>query len=168
MSVAMRFGLPFLGQLMTGLVLVGVFYYQRRYRPNLHDSTTIAILAVLLLGPVSWAGYTLFLLPFLFSRPWNRNIWIGVLILSLPFWLIREATVGGAISNALLGSAYAWAVLLLMATVLLEGMPEEDKEDLRDRLWRARRTLMVILGREPEDEPQPVAVATSATPRVRR
>jgi hypothetical protein len=40
---------------------------------------------VLLLGPVSWAGYTLFLLPFLFSRKWDRVTWVAVLLLAAPF-----------------------------------------------------------------------------------
>jgi hypothetical protein len=78
------------------------------------------MLAVIVAGPVSWAGYTLFLVPYLLSRRWTSHVWLAVLMLGTPFWLVRHVTLLGALPSALLGAIYGWAVLLLLATFLLE------------------------------------------------
>jgi hypothetical protein len=85
MSVGTHFGLPMAGKLVAGVVVVWVFYFLWRNKPSVLESTAIGLMAVLLFGPVSWAGYTLFLLPFLLSRRWDRVTWAGIFLLDAPF-----------------------------------------------------------------------------------
>jgi hypothetical protein len=139
-SVTARLEIPYLGFALTVAVLLGVIYWQRRARPGLLDATAVGLMAVVLAGPVSWAGYTLFLLPFLFSRQWDRKLWLAVLLLSVPFSPQGAASTaglsliassihlpGGLMATlALIGdlvspitrSVYAWAVVLLLVTML--------------------------------------------------
>ena len=84
-SAGARLGVPFLGTMFAGLLLLGVLYVTWRIRPSALNAMACGLLTVLLLGPVSWAGYTLFLLPFLFSRKWDRVTWVAVLLLAAPF-----------------------------------------------------------------------------------
>jgi hypothetical protein len=65
--------------------MLGVLYVTWRIRPTAHNALACGLLTVLLLGPVSWAGYTLFLLPFLFARKWDRVTWAAVVLLAAPF-----------------------------------------------------------------------------------
>ncbi|HEX5368619.1 MAG TPA: glycosyltransferase family 87 protein, partial [Dehalococcoidia bacterium] len=120
-SMTARFGSQSLGFVIVGGLVVWLVWWLRQNRTDLHSATTLGILAALLFGPASWAGYTLFLLPFLFSRSWNRPIWAGVLMLATPFWLVRTATAQGSIWDPLVGPLYGWAVLLLLGTVLYES-----------------------------------------------
>ena len=66
-------------------VLLAVLYVTWRIRPTALNALACGLLTVLLLGPVSWAGYTLFLLPFLFTRKWDRLTWAAVFLLAAPF-----------------------------------------------------------------------------------
>jgi hypothetical protein len=84
-SAGARLGVPFLGTMFAGMVLLAVFYVTWRIRPSALNAMACGLLTVLLLGPVSWAGYTLFLLPFLFSRKWDRVTWVAVVLLAAPF-----------------------------------------------------------------------------------
>jgi len=84
-SAGARLGVPFLGTMFAGIVLLAVLYVTWRIRPSPLNAMACGLLTVLLLGPVSWAGYTLFLLPFLFSRKWDRVTWAAVLLLAAPF-----------------------------------------------------------------------------------
>jgi hypothetical protein len=119
-SVGARWGSMGAGYLMTGALMVGLFAWQRSARSPIHETSAVGLIAVLLFGPASWAGYTLFLLPYLFSRRWTPAIWAGVLMLAVPFWLVRYATMAGPVSNALFGPMYAWALLLLLAVIFYE------------------------------------------------
>ena len=119
-SITARFGSQSLGFAVV-IALVGwLLRWLNQTRADGHTATTLGILAALLFGPASWAGYTLFLLPFLFSRTWNRPIWVAVLMLAVPFWLVRSATGAGSIWDPLIGPLYAWATLVLLGTVLYE------------------------------------------------
>jgi len=144
-SVGARLHVLLLGYVMAGLALTVVLYIQWRYRPAVLDSLGIALLAAVLVGPVSWAGYTLFLLPFLFAQTWGRGIWTVVALLDIPFAPkqliallgLRLFPVASQESNvmfhAVFGSVYVWAVLLLMhqlvlkrSTLALEGSDTSD------------------------------------------
>jgi hypothetical protein len=74
-----------MGTVLAVSVFIAVMYVTWRVRPTALNAMACGLLTVLLLGPVSWAGYTLFLLPFLFSRKWDRITWTAVILLAAPF-----------------------------------------------------------------------------------
>lgn len=95
MSVGDRFGSAGVGEALTALLVVAAVVWHWRARPALLDATAAGLLAVILLGPVSWAGYTLLLLPFLFSRRWDRWTWVAILLLDIPYsWNAITITAG--------------------------------------------------------------------------
>lgn len=119
-SVGSRFGSPETGMLLAVSLVGWLLWWLRQTQPDSLYALELGLLAVLLASPASWAGYTLFLLPCLLSRAWSREIWVCVLLLAVPFWAVRYATTLGPVSNALLGTTYAWAVLLLLAILVRE------------------------------------------------
>ena len=134
-SITARFGSQSLGFVIVIGLIGWLGWWLNQTRADLHTATTLGILAALLFGPASWAGYTLFLLPFLLSRPWSRPIWASVLMLAVPFWLVRSATGAGSIWDPLMGPLFAWATLLLLGAVLYEqGVRVNLTSGLVDRL----------------------------------
>jgi hypothetical protein len=121
-SIGARFGLEPAGLVLSVGAVIALLFWSRDSRPGILEASTLSILATLIAGPVSWAGYTLFLLPWLFSRPWTHQIWLALVMLAMPFWLVRFATVAGPLSGAMLGSVYGWAVLLLLVVVVGEHL----------------------------------------------
>jgi hypothetical protein len=132
-SVGARLHLPVLGYALAGALLIGAMYWQWRYKPSLLESTGIAITAAVLLGPVSWAGYTLFLIPLLFSLTWDKGVWAVILLLDAPFAPAKLATAVGIhvfdvtstreanlLIHAIIGSVYVWAALLLMHRLIVQ------------------------------------------------
>ncbi|HWO72114.1 MAG TPA: glycosyltransferase family 87 protein [Dehalococcoidia bacterium] len=131
MSLGARAGVPLLGQLAAVSVVLYLLARQWRLKPEPLDSSAAAIIAVLLFGPVSWSGYTLFLLPFIFSRAWNAPMRACLLMLCVPFWVVRYASLLGPFANALLGFTYGWGILLLLVLVLKDERGESVAEPER-------------------------------------
>jgi hypothetical protein len=130
-SVGARLHAPIVGYILASLVLMAVLYVQWRYRPAVLDSLGIALTVAVLMGPVSWAGYTLFLVPFLFDQAWGRGMWTVVALLDIPFAPKQLAAMLGlnmfpiasqesnVLFHAVFGSVYVWAVLLLAHQLLV-------------------------------------------------
>ena len=130
-AVGSRLGSPELGVLLGGGIVVGLAWRLWRTRPDIATASALSIAVVLLASPASWAGYTLFLLPALFSLTWDRATWIVVLLLATPFWLVGYSPDSGPVLYVLIGSTYAWATLLLLALLLrndAEGNVEAEQE----------------------------------------
>jgi alpha-1,2-mannosyltransferase len=141
-----------------------IFLWALRFKPGLHDATALALITVLLVGPVSWAGYTLVLLPVLLSRRWTRATWIAVVALTVPFWLIRDIATLSIWPSAVLGSLYGWAILVLLFDVLA-GLGLENQA--RDLFWFWQPSLSHTL-RQQRRHWQPGRRPWLATPRARR
>jgi hypothetical protein len=118
MAVGEHLGAPMIGRTLAVAVTLGILWVEKRYRPPPLDALTLALIAVVLFGPVSWAGYTLFLLPFLFSREWDRLTLISIAGLSVPFCIMRAIGLGNDWLNTLVAPLYAWAVVLLLVRLL--------------------------------------------------
>jgi hypothetical protein len=137
-SAGARFGSPLLGYSLATIALLLVLYWQWRFRPPLLQSMAAAITAAVLIGPVSWAGYTLFLLPYLFSQRWDRRLWMAVIMLDMPFAPKLLAAMLGfdipmapahslTLFTAITASVYVWAMVLLMHHTLTEGLPKQER-----------------------------------------
>jgi hypothetical protein len=152
-SAGARFGSPVIGYTLAAIALLLVLYWQWRFRPPVLQSTAAAITAAVLIGPVSWAGYTLFLLPYLFSQRWDGRLWTAVVMLDMPFAPKLLAAMLGlpvpmapdhslTLVTAITASIYVWAMVLLMHHTLTEGLPSRRVES------RAEEVQPVLVGAE--------------------
>ena len=71
-GVATRLGIQEAGYAVAaGIVGVGAFYAWR-WRLTGREASAWSVVLTLLVGPLTWVGYTLFMLPLLLSRRWAR------------------------------------------------------------------------------------------------
>ncbi len=84
-SVGERLRLAPVGQVVAVLLAATVLFMARRWRPDALTTMALGIMCVILVGPVSWAGYTLLLLPYLFSMRWDGWTWASIGLLVTPF-----------------------------------------------------------------------------------
>ena len=77
-------------------------------------------MAILLVGPVSWVGYTVVLIPMLYERRLNSLMRIGWVILSIPFFTVAWISETSFIHFVLLGSPYFYGLVLIAATLVRE------------------------------------------------
>jgi hypothetical protein len=71
-GVATRLGIPEAGYVLAaGLIAAGAFYTWR-WRLTARETSAWSIMLTLFVGPLTWVGYTLFMLPLLLSRRWSR------------------------------------------------------------------------------------------------
>lgn len=167
-SVGERLNLGPSGQVAGGLLACVVLVLVRKLRPGVMDATALALLTVILVGPVSWAGYTLLLLPYLFSIKWDGWAWASVVILVMPFapepaiasfgidlpTIFERSSDGGgssilslpkplvavlsAVVLPLIGGIYAWGVTLLLVR-LVQRLSAEREFSLTENLKRLPR-----------------------------
>lgn len=70
-GVAARLGIPEAGYVLAaGLIAAGAFY-ARRWRLTASEASAWSVMLTLFVGPLTWVGYTLFMLPLLLSRRWS-------------------------------------------------------------------------------------------------
>lgn len=89
----------------------------RRIRPTLYDLTPIAVLVSILCAPLAWFHYFLVISAFVVDRPWNKAMWVAIVLTLLErFWGHSfELDVPARIAVGLL--AIAPAVIMLVEFV---------------------------------------------------
>ena len=85
-----RLGAPWLGVAVSGLLLVALALLTWRRRVPTTLVSDFALLGSLLASPEAWTGYTLFLLPVFFRRPWGPIMVCAAGLLMVPETLILE------------------------------------------------------------------------------
>ncbi len=71
-GVMTRLGIPDAGYVIAaGLIGAGGFYAWR-WRLSAREASAWSVMLTLFVGPLTWVGYTLFMLPFLLARRWGR------------------------------------------------------------------------------------------------
>jgi hypothetical protein len=108
---------PILGMAAAVVLLGATLALCHRYRPDVRTCYALGVLAVLFVGPLTWAGYGLFLLPWLLARPWRAWEWTSIAILSVPVWLLLDAYPTDAL-RLLTASIYS-AAFVIVAVLLL-------------------------------------------------
>ncbi len=112
MAIAARLGSAWLGLIASGLLVAGLAVWARLRRPTRTQISAVAIIGALILGPITWAGYSLFALPVLLSRRWFAWEWAAALLLCVPFGLVFDHAALNSATHVLLGSLYGWALLI--------------------------------------------------------
>ena len=119
-SLAGRLGGTRVGIAISALLLIVVAALVWRYRPSVLTLSSLAIVAALLTSPITWVGYTLFLMPILFSRSWNLRLRIVAASMLVPFPLIYLLFDGAFWRQVVFGSFWLWALLLLSVVCVEE------------------------------------------------
>jgi hypothetical protein len=90
---------------------------------HLENVSALGIITSILVSPVSWAGYTIFLLPIFFSlKKWTPPVIISAVILSFPFAFVLKLWQTSYLNFVIFGWFYGWGVLLLLAAVVKNTM----------------------------------------------
>src|SRR5688500_7700475 len=81
--------------------------------------SALGIIASILASPISWVGYTIFLLPIFFSlKKWTYPVMISAVILSIPFGFILKLWQTSFLNFVIFGWFYGWAIFSLLVAVV--------------------------------------------------
>ena len=72
-----------IGVAMSVAIVVGLAIWTIRYKPTVAEISAVAIVAALIIGPITWHGYGLLVLPILLAR---RRSWTLTAALALSFF----------------------------------------------------------------------------------
>jgi hypothetical protein len=120
-GLAARLGAPALGIAASAVLVVTVAVWLRRRRPPVLVASEVGLLIAMLVGPLTWAGYTLLLLPALLSRPWSAGERVAAVLLVVPFLAVLRLSGVSPALNIAVGGLYCWALLILLGAALRTG-----------------------------------------------
>lgn len=128
-----RFNTPILG---TGMALFAtiafaVLIYLKR--PSLSKISGLGLLISLLASPIAWVGYTIMLLPFLYTKHWRVPEKAAALILLVPFPIVLAYFESSRFSFIFWGWFYGLALIILCVSVLIEILNKSSWEPLEDQ-----------------------------------
>lgn len=119
-GLSARMGVPVLGSIAGLALLLGVAAWAFWRRPDVMRVSGLALLVSVQASPLGWIHYTLFLLPVLlhhWRRPW---IWLVAALLTIPVPLVLGFFGASALVQSTVGSVYGWALLLLLAVLVID------------------------------------------------
>jgi hypothetical protein len=118
-GLLVRFGSPEAGYVLSLVLFAYLVYWLRRGRHSLGRISSVGIVASLLLAPLAWTGYTIFLLPyFLTKKAWVKSDVVCAAILAIPFLFVLSAFQYNRISFVVIGWLYGWALIILLGSLL--------------------------------------------------
>jgi uncharacterized membrane protein (UPF0127 family) len=119
-----RLGWAEMGFVAAGMLVVGLAAWSWRCRPDPRSAMAAGLAGALLIGPLTWTGYAVLLLPILATRRWGHAERRAVALLVLPAFALLDTSLAGPVPRAILGGVYPAAfALLLGTTVLRRGKP---------------------------------------------
>jgi Glycosyltransferase family 87 len=116
-AVTGRLGLWQAGVLLSAFILAMCVLVARRRAATNEQLGGLAIATALLIGPVTWAGYSILLLPVFFCLRWTPTLVLAAGLLCWPFWLLIEAQAWGA-PPELMQSVYGIGALLVVTELV--------------------------------------------------
>jgi hypothetical protein len=114
-AMAGRFSAAPLGLVAAAALVVGLGWLALTRELDAERLSALALPAALLLGPVTWVGYSVLLLPVLAFLDWTPRVVLAAVLLCLPFWLVIDLGREGDLVLQLAQTLYGVGVLLLMA-----------------------------------------------------
>ncbi|MGQ9681076.1 MAG: glycosyltransferase family 87 protein [Anaerolineae bacterium] len=109
-----RLGSPLAGYGLAIALVGALAVWAWRRRPAVGRVSEVALVASLLISPIVWVGYSMLLLPVLFSRPWSSTVRLGAILLVFPVFLGVHLSDRPGYAAAVAGWAYGWAALLIL------------------------------------------------------
>ncbi len=128
---------------MTALVLIAVAFHLWRKRPHVFHVSALSIVVALLAGPVTWAGYTILLLPVLWLLRWSPAIIGAAALLAVPVPMFELLAQSGPAALVAFGGLYTWALLAILIT-LIRRVPYGDSSHDRNQADSARREFSAL------------------------
>ena len=114
--------------IVISIILVCTLLYLSKQKTSMsieysEHISALGIIASILASPISWAGYTIFLLPIFFSlKKWTYPVMISAAILSIPFGFILKLWQTSFLNFVIFGWFYGWGILLLLGAVVKNTM----------------------------------------------
>ena len=122
LALASRLGAPWLGNLLTAVLVVGTATLVWRRRPPALVTSGLGIVVSLLASPICWLGYTMLLLPTLMARKWTLSLRAAAFILTIPFPLVVQQFQLSRPRFVVFGSIYGVALLLALLEFCREAL----------------------------------------------
>ena len=123
LGLTARFGDFWIGVVLSILLVFVLLALTKRQATksteNFEWVSALGLITSLLASPISWAGYTILLLPIFFSlRQWTIPVKLSAAILSIPFGFVLQNFQTSLLNFVLFGWLYGWAILLLLFVVV--------------------------------------------------
>lgn len=115
-----RLGLPALGKVIAGALLLGSAVWVWRQRLTVLDTSKLAIIVAILASPLAWFHYTLFLLPAIVRNRWGNLMTGAALLLFMPVLIPIEAMRGPSWLAPFGGGIYFAGVCLMFLSFVQE------------------------------------------------
>ena len=133
-AIAGRFGVWEIGLALSGGLVLLCAAIARRPGVSVLDLSALAVIAALLVGPVTWAGYTILLLPLYFALRWTPLVAASAVMLCWPVWLLIEAKLDWGWHPILVESVYGAGVLMLLAVFLRRALAGPVLPEVRNAM----------------------------------
>lgn len=121
-----RAGMGGLGIVLSGAMLVALAVWALWKRPGIMRVSSFALLGAVVASPLGWIHYTLFLLPVIVSQWRAWPMWLVAALLCVPIPMIINQFGSPASVQLTTGSAYGWALLLCLVTLLVFKPASEE------------------------------------------
>lgn len=114
--------------IVISIILVCILLYFSKQKTSMsieysEHVSALGIIASILASPISWAGYTIFLLPIFFSlKKWTYPVMMSAAILSIPFGFILKLWQTSFLHFVIFGWFYGWGILFLLGAVVKNSM----------------------------------------------
>jgi len=120
-SIAGRFGLTSWGYAISGTLIIAFAVLIWKCKPSLQSVSALSIVAALLIGPITWPGYTMLVLPIYWYSRETRLMRFAAMLLAIPIPIIGVFMRLSSQADAILGGVYGYALLLIAVHVALEA-----------------------------------------------
>ncbi|MGE0058096.1 MAG: glycosyltransferase family 87 protein [Dehalococcoidia bacterium] len=116
-AIFARAGLDAVGYVASAVLVAALLVYARRANRTREQLMTAGVLGALLLGPITWSGYTLFALPVLMARRWGTWERTAAVLLAVPVPVVLILMPLNTITSVVIGPLYGWGLLILLGLV---------------------------------------------------
>ncbi len=126
-----------LGYVLTALVLLWLIDRLVRSRPSILQTSRIGLTASVLLSPVAWPSYTVFLVPVLFTQSWSAASRMAAAIFLFPTMLVFYWADESQLHALFVGTIYTIGLLVLLAELV--GLEVRSGQKVRELLAKSAR-----------------------------
>lgn len=120
-GLSARFGSPETGIIFGVLLATLIIFIIIKYKPSIAETNSIAIITSLLISPIAWTGYILFVVPILIdTKKWEWQQWTAAAILLVPFYVPLAFFQDNFFNFIFFGWFYGWGLLILLISEIIK------------------------------------------------